>query len=629
MASFSDATLQKIRDRILLSDIASRYTRIEHRGKELWCCCPLHGEKTASMVLHDDTGFFHCFGCGRSGTIFNLVMEMEKVSFPEAVRELARSANVEIEQLSPEETERNKQKEAMYELYDRLATYCHNVLLKSQSSVVQGARSYLEKRSVAKGLWDTFSIGYMPGRFFNKTHDFSVYEMLKGFGYSEDLLSKSGLFGGDGGSYCLFEGRIVFPIRNAKGNTVAFSGRDLSGKSNAKYRNSSDSPIYNKRENLLGLFESLPQLKSRESERHIIICEGNFDVVALHQAGLGIAMASCGTAFTEEQAKLLKRYADKVTLLFDSDEAGQKATSKALTVLQEAEITGDVAHLSLGKDASQVLEEHGPQALKNELSQTKDGFSYLVDSAVSRYNVMSSDGKLGVMDALVPYLEATKSNIVLDDLLGRLATVLCVEKKSVQMDFEARAKRDAKFSPYKARKENPLGQGEVIVKPKAEIPKPIRPLVSSSIDIETRCMLYVMNKRTLFDEVRSRLEIGDMHSEEARSLYRILEDVKREGAGQVSNEYILKKISDPQIASDVNASFSMKEFATEVEKNVNEALVRIKIRNLDDKRSEVKVLLQMSQEDPEEVSRLVQELHELNTQVGNLRLQLKQQTVTQ
>lgn len=633
MASFSDETLQKIRDRILVSDVAARYSKIEHRGNELWCCCPLHGEKTASMVLHDDTGFFHCFGCGKSGTIFNLVMEMEKVSFPEAVRELARQAGVELEQLSPQEIERNKQKEAMYGLYDRLAAYCHNVLEKSRNTAVVRAREYLDGRAVAKNMWELFNIGYMPGADFRKERDFSIYEMLKGFGYSEELLAQSGLFSKNHPDYCLFSGRIVFPIRDAKGNTVAFSGRDLTGQSRAKYINSSDSPIFNKRENLLGLYESLPLLKGKESPRRIIICEGNFDVVALHQAGLGYAMASCGTAFTFDHTQVMKRYADKVTCLFDSDDAGQKATAKALVILQQAGLVGEVAHLSLGKDASEVLQEHGAEALRNELSRTKEGFSYLVDSAVNRYDIMSSDAKLGVMDAVLPFLEVTKSQIVLDDLLGRLALTLGVEKDSVKADYEKRARSGARYSSYRVPEER---QSEARAKGTEASPsdpvavaKPIRPLLTNSIDIELRCMLYVMNKRSLFDEVRSRLEIGDMRNEEARELYRVLEDVKREGAGEVSNEYILNKISDPQIASDVNASFAMKEFTTEVEENIQEALVRIRIRNLDDKRTEIKGLMQIAQSDPEEVARLVQELLELNTKVNQLREQLKQQAAAQ
>lgn len=279
------------------------------------------------------------------------------------------------------------------------------------------------------------------------------------------------------------------------------------------------------------------------------------------------------------------------------------------------------------------MQEHGAEALRNELGRTKDGFTYLVDSAVSRYDIMSSDAKLGVMDAVLPFLEVTKSQIVLDDLLGRLALTLGVEKDSVKADYAKRAHSDARYPSHRVPEETPSeawAEGDETASPVPDVvARPIRPLLTNSIDIELRCMLYVMNKRSLFDEVRSRLEIGDMRNNEARELYRVLEDVKREGAGEVSNEYILNKISDPQIASDVNASFSMKEFTTDVEENIQEALVRIKIRNLDDKRTEIRGLLQITQSDSKEVARLVQELLELNAKVNQLREQLKQQAAAQ
>lgn len=618
MAGIAEETLKQIRDRIRISDVASRYSKIEHRGNELWCCCPIHGEKTASMILHDDTGFYHCFGCGKSGTIFNLVMEMEKVPFLEAVKMLAAQAGIDLKPLTPEEEAENKMKDALYGLYDRLATYCHNVLLKSVTSEVKAARSYLEKRKVEHKMWDTFLIGFMPDRYFNAKGDFSIHRMLLDAGFSKELLAASGLFSKREGKedYCLFSGRVLFPIRDSAGRTVAFSGRDLTGRSRAKYINSSESPIFSKRDNLLGLYESLPALKAKDSKRRIIICEGNFDVVALHQAGMTYAMASCGTAFTSDHARLMKRYADTVTCLFDSDAAGQKATKSALVILQDASITGNVAHLSLGKDASEVLEKNGAAALQQELEKTKDGYEYLVDSALTQYDIRKPDDKLGVLDALVPYLEVTHSSIVLDDLLGRLAGTLGVAKESIASDFAKRKSMDARRRTYEPTRAAVPEAQEPVVKPSMEAKPVIKPLLTNNIDIDLRCMLYVVNHRDLFDEVRQRLQIEDMRNEEARVLYGVLEDVKREGAGEVSNEYILKKIEDPQLASDVNASFALKEFTENSENMISEALCRIKIRNLETRTKEIQKLLSLASGDKDEMGRLIQELLEVNKEVA-------------
>jgi len=604
MAQFSDDTIQKIKDRLLVSEVMSQYATVVRRGNDFWCNCPIHGEKTPSLIIHDDKGTWHCFGCGKGGTIFNIVQEMEKCTFPEAVRILAKKAGVELEEMTPEQRVANDKKETLYDLYERIAGTFHYLLLKDSKG--EHARNYLLERKVKPEMWDRFNLGYAPDE-----GDF-LYGFLKKKSYSDDLLRSSGLFSKDKFPYSLFRNRLMFPVRSWQGKVVAFSGRDLGGESKAKYINTPEIAIYSKKHNLFGLYESLDTLKHTEGGGEAIICEGNFDVVALHQSGLTCAMAPLGTAFTIEQAKLLKRYCGKLTMLFDSDDAGQKATGRALVLAQSAGMDNEVAKLTLGKDASEVVQKWGESSLQKEMEQRKTGFSYLVQNALNHYDINSSNGKFGVFEELKPYLDATTSNIVRSDLMKSLSEVLGVTQTAIQDDYQQGRHEVPKRTV--ARQEG--------------IPK-IRPLVSFSLNIDLRTMLYVVNNRSFYDKVRQKLPIEDLEDSEAKALYRVLEDTKREGEENVSNEYLLQSISDPQLASDVASSFSMEEFTHEPEKNLNEALDRITVRNLEKKLKGLKNLLELADgaDDSENVVSILNEYDTLNKQLIDLKESLKTKNV--
>ena len=599
MAQYSAEVLQEIKDKLLVSEVVSQYTTLERRGNNYWCKCPIHGEKTPSLQIRDDKGTWHCFGCGKGGSIFTFIQEMEKCSFPEAVRILAKRANVELAEMTFQQKKENDMREALFELYDRIAMTFHYLLLKDKRG--QKARDYLSTRKVSPQMWEIFNLGYALD-----DGDF-LYSFLKNKSYSDDLLNASGLFSKNNSHYPLFRDRLMFPVRSWQGRTVAFSGRDLGGQSLAKYINTPETPIYSKKHNLFGLYESLETLKDKDKGGQAILCEGNFDVVALHQSGLTYAMAPLGTAFTIEQAKLLKRYCNSVTLLFDSDEAGQNATAKALSIAQGLELQNTVSKLTLGKDPSEVVQNMGEEALRNELLEKKTGFSYLVQNAVNRYDTKSSNGKFAVFKTVKPYLDATESNIVRSDLINVLSEVLEVPQTAILQDF------------YKGKL--PVEKVQV-----AHMEKTLKQLVPSQLNIDFRTMLYVVNNRTFYDKVRIRLHIEDLEDDEAKKLYQVLEDAKREGV-QESNEYILQMIDDKQLASDVANSFSMEEFIREPEKNLNEALNRITIRNLEAKLRNCRNMLELSElNGDQDYEKILNEFNMLNQKIILLNEELKRNT---
>ena len=253
MAKVSDSVLEQIKARLSLSEVVSDYVTLSSRGGRLWGLCPFHEEKTASFSVVDDQGFYYCFSCKKGGSMFDFVMEMEKVPFIESVKILARKANVELAEETPDDRKKRDLTETLYDLYDKIAGSFHFLLVSSP--VGQKGRDYLKERRVDEAMWERFNLGYAP------TDASWLYNFLRKRHYSDDLLRQSGLFSQNNTSYPLFRDRLMFPIRSWQGRTVAFGGRDLSSTSKAKYINTPETAIYSKKHNLFGLYESLDTIK--------------------------------------------------------------------------------------------------------------------------------------------------------------------------------------------------------------------------------------------------------------------------------------------------------------------------------------------------------------------------------
>jgi len=600
MAKISDDVLDQIKARLSISEVVSDYVTLTNRGGRLWGLCPFHQEKTPSFSVVDDQGFYYCFSCKKGGSMFDFIMEMEKVPFFESVKMLASKANVELAEESPHEKQKRDINETLYDLYDKIAGSFHFILLKSKQG--QKGRDYLTGRNVHPDMWERFNLGYAPD------DALWLYDFLKKQHYSDDILTQSGLFSQKNATYPLFRDRLMFPIRTWQGKTVAFGARDLSGTSKAKYINTPETPIYSKKNNLFGLYESLDTIKKGQ---HAILCEGNFDVVAMHQSGFTNAMAPLGTSFTEEQVKLLRRYCTKVTTLFDSDDAGQSATAKALVLAQKFGLENKVIKLTKAKDAAELVEMEGEEALKSDLQTSLQGFHYLVNNAVTRYDATTSKGKSAVFTAVRPYLDATESAIEKEALIKHLSMLLNVDESSIIDDY--------------------LRGKQSVAKPDVQGPKVgVRPLNPATISLDLYAMLTLVNNRGLYLQTRYKLVVEDLEDKEAEALYNVLEDAAREDVGK-NDEYILQMIDEAQLRSDVALSFTMEEFKMAPQKVLNEAVNRIQLRNYEKKRVSNKRLLDISLSDgtsDDGIEDLLREKTEIDTKISLLRQALGQDTIT-
>ncbi len=597
MAKIAESTLQQIKARLSISEVVSDYVTLSSRGGRLWGLCPFHEERTPSFSVVDQEGFYYCFSCKKGGSIFDFIMETEKVPFHEAVKMLAQRAGVELEEETPAQRAQRDLSENLYELYGRIAGSFH-YLLKTGSSGSY-ARSYLKKRNVAQPMWDTFLLGYAP------SDGAWLHQFLKKQHYSDELLAQSGLFSQKNPTYPLFVDRLIFPIRNWQGKVVAFGGRDLSNTSKAKYINTPETVIYSKKHNLFGLYESLDTIKQ---ERKAILCEGNFDVVALHQAGFTNAMAPLGTSFTPEQGRLLRRYCDTVEILFDNDRAGREATAKALLIAQDLGMVNKVLALTNANDPSELIEQGSEEALRQQLSSSLDGFRFLLNAQLHSHDTSTAKGKARAFHQLKPYLRATHSEIERQELIKTLSDLLDIDEASMHEEY--------------AKEQTPKN-----VVPKREA-QPVVPLNPAAISLDYYLMLTVANNPELYLKTRASIGFESLNDPKAHELYEALEQAAREDA-LTGSEYLLQLLESDQVKSDLSSSFGLAEFRNEPQKILKESLLRIRLRSWEKKRQSNKRLLDITQlegNDSRTIEELLKERVEIEEEIARIKQELKEET---
>ena len=331
--------LDELLSRADIVDLVGRYVPLKKKGGSFWGCCPFHHEKTPSFHVIPDQQFYKCFGCGEGGNAIHFLMKAENLPYIEAVRKLAEIVGMEV----PEEEEDGKnriRRQRLLALNKDAARYFYDTLRSESGSE---ARAYLQKRGILPQTIIRFGLGYA-----DQSWDGLILAMReKGYTDQELELARLAGRGKNGGLYCFFRDRVMFPVIDIRGDVVAFGGRILHGDGNGrKYVNSPDTPVYSKSRTLYAM-----NLAKKSRENLFILCEGNVDVISLHQAGFDSAVASCGTAFTSEQANLLSKYTKEVVICYDADEAGKKATEKAIDLLKASGLAVRVLRLPPRRDA--------------------------------------------------------------------------------------------------------------------------------------------------------------------------------------------------------------------------------------------------------------------------------------
>lgn len=593
MGKIPEHLIEEIRNKVSVSDVVSQYVTLTSRGGRLWGLCPFHNEKTPSFTVNDDKGFYHCFGCGKGGSIFNFLMDIEQYSFLESVKFLAEKAGVQLSEESEEDKERRSLRNDLFELNQKLKESFHYILLNS--SKASAARNYLQRRKVAQETIETFKIGYAPA------DPRWLYGFLSSKGYSDELLTASGLFSKQKKGLALFRDRVIFPILDTRGQTIAFGGRALSELARAKYLNSPETPIFHKREHLFGLYQGLDSVKKSEE---IIICEGYFDVAALHQAGIHNAAAPLGTSFTEQQAERIRRYAHTCLLFFDNDAAGKQAAQKTLLILEKAGLSGEVIENRESKDAADLIESGKEELLKEILKNSVNGFNYLVQNAINTYDINLPDGKLSVFKEVEPYIQSVESEIKKQSMIKTLSDVLNLDDSV----FFREMNRRSTPVPYTSVQHD---QSET------ENQEPFR---SSILSPDLYLMLTIVNNRKYFQRVRQKISLAKIEDACAADIYTALEESFREG--ETSFEYLLARLELSKSKRFVESAFGMEEFNTDAERIVKDAERTILLRDLSVKQRRVEQQLKSSAIqgiNEQELTELLYEKKFIDEEIHNLR----------
>ena len=446
---FSQTFLDELIARNDIVDVVGSYVSLTPKGGSYWGCCPFHNEKTPSFHVLQDKQFYHCFGCKKGGGVINFIMEIENLSYPDAIRFLAKRVNMEVPE-DRESADADRLRKRLLNLNRDAARWYYDVLQGPDGAAV---RAYLDKRAISRKIAVRFGMGASPDSWD------ALLRAMTAKGYTKQELLTAGLIVANksGGFYDKFRNRLMLPVIDVRGDVVGFGSRVID-KSEPKYMNSTETPVYSKRRVLYGL-----NLAKKTKRPNMILCEGNLDVVTLHQAGFDNAVASMGTALTTEQIRLLGRYTKELVLCYDNDNAGQLATQRALEMLNNTEFTVRVLKLPrrlvdgeyVKQDADDFIKFQGAPAFERLLSGSENGVEFRMTQVAAKYDLRSDQGRIDYTTEISQVLAELDNAVEREVYANRAAEAAGLSPESMRQEVE-RAARKRRYSDRKKRERQEL-----------------------------------------------------------------------------------------------------------------------------------------------------------------------------
>jgi DNA primase len=584
VSRIAQSTVQEVERKLDALAVVEDYVRLDKKGGRYWGRCPFHAggqERTPSFTVDPDKKMYYCFGCHEGGSIIKFIMEMDKLSFPEAVETLARRFGVEIirENGAPDavDPEKNSRIEGLAELYRGVSVSFHYFLTKNSEGTT--AKRYIISRGINQEMIDRFKLGYSPA------DRLWLYGFLTKKGFSPPLLAASGLFSERYPQSSFFSNRLMFPIADRQGRVVAFGGRIISGEG-PKYINSRETEIYHKGQTLFAIDLALPEIRRTKTA---YLAEGYMDVIALHQAGISNALAPLGTAFTDDQAKLLRRWADQINLVFDSDEAGQNAVVKAILTCRKNGLAcsvvipggeqpqtgdGEAPEGGIFKDPADILKYQGPGALQKQMQYLILDFEYLISRSRRLFDISRSEGKAKAAAFLFPYLEVLDSEVSRDACFGAAADALGADRAAILNDYNRRY------------------TGKTVLRSEGveEIPKPLQ------MNDELGLLTLIMVNSGLYPSFRKAIGIEEIEDTAARELFIAMEECYvREESGA---DAILSRISSIPLRNFVVSKGISREFSGNPEQLMKDGIKRLNQKKLRRRFSEIAAELHSLEHNP-------------------------------
>jgi DNA primase len=459
------SAIEEVKARTDIVEVVGERVPLKKAGRNFKGLCPFHDERTPSFIVFPDSQNYHCFGCGAGGDVFTFLMQQDNLTFPEALRTLARRAGIVLRPPTPQEEEADRERQRLQEMNLAAARFFHQQLLYGDGGAI--ARSYLQERGIDEETINTFQVGYAP----DSWDALSMYLKERGYG-DEDMLTAGLVIERDsGGSYDRFRHRLMFPIRDRQGHVIGFGGRMLDEERPPKYMNSPQTPLFDKSTVLYGLDQAASAIRK---EGRVVLVEGYFDVLTAYQHGYKNIVAPMGTALTEEQVGVLKRLTDRLILALDADTAGTMATLRGLEVIREVmderqvpvptakglvrfekELDGEVRIVLLpsGRDPDEVIREN-PSEWPERLDRALPVLEYVLQNVVRQADLSTAKGKAEVVESVLPLLKEVHNPVEQGHYIQRLAHLVKVEERAIMAQLRrekpARGRRTSVLPPQVA-----------------------------------------------------------------------------------------------------------------------------------------------------------------------------------
>ena len=524
---YNEDFIEKVRFSNDIIDIVSEYTTLKESGKSYKGLCPFHDEKTPSFNVSPQQQLYYCFGCGAGGNIFNFIMEVEGFTFSEAVEFLAKRADIELPHQTSSQAQQRKvsQRNKLLEIHKAATQFYNYLLLESQLG--KQAYNYLLKRGFDEETIEKFQLGFAPDRWQG------LYNFLSDKGYSDQTLVKSGLIlerKNNDGYYDRFRNRVMFTIFDHRHQAIGFGGRVLSSAQEPKYLNSPTTPLFDKSKNLYGLnWAKQAMRKSNE----VIITEGYTDVITASDFGIENVVASLGTSLTSQQAKILKRYVDRVYIAYDADSAGAKATLRGLNILKNEGLSVKVISLGHEQDPDEYIKEEGRENFLEEKEDSTSLIQFKIDQVLKNRNLSNVDERVNVVQEILPILHLIDDGVERNEYLRQVAEKLQIKLEVLRTElnkFEKSQQQDRKS--VKRNNNNNL-------KKSIELSDPKKDGYQNAVEGLLKLML---NNSHLIDRATDRLNKVDFIEEDHRDLFRAIADLYQ-AKGKVETNELYNELS--------------------------------------------------------------------------------------
>lgn len=502
--AFDDLFISELRSRNDIESVVSSYVSLKRKGKLLGGLCPFHNENTPSFYVYPDTQSYYCFGCGNGGDVITFIKNIENLDYVESVKFLCDRSGMALP-TDNYDSGISKTRTRIYEANREAARFFNKQLFAPGG---ENAREYCKLRQLTAETVTKFGIGFAPSGWTGLKNHLNSMGFSDSELYAADLVKK----GSSGSYYDTFRNRLVFPIIDLRGNVIAFSGRRLDENDRAKYVNTGDTPVYKKGREIFAL-----NFVKKNNFENIILCEGNIDVVMLHQAGFTNAVAALGTALTQEQAQVLSRYTGEILLCYDSDEAGQKAVRKAIDIFSHTTLRIKVINMRGGKDPDEIIKKYGASRFKTLIDGAANDTEYKLMLEREKYDVSTSDGKVNFLKAAAKVLAGVSSSVEADIYAAKISDELSVNKEAFTKEIE----KNLRISKSQKSRENFSNIQKSFNNPKDLINRvnPDRRENLHAAKAEETIIACLMSNPSYYKSVKSKIGADDFVTDFNRRVY--------------------------------------------------------------------------------------------------------------